>query len=551
MLEWPVMLKRNLVLSLLVLALIALVLRLWGIGFGLPQEYHIDEHFYYPYAWDMGQGQLQLPDQSHGPSLYLGLLLIGQKSMQLAFFPQLSNADFGALRDTNPWPYLLSARLISALAGALTIPIVYLLGRRFRDQGLGLIAAALMTMLFFHVRDSHFGVPDTLTTLFAAATVWLALRAFQTRRARDLLLAGMAAGLATGAKYTTVIVAIAVIVAALLMGMTWRQRFKLLAVTTLGLLAGFVIGYPNLLLNPPIFIKDISFLFARVGEGFEGWRIVPDNSAVFYLDTLVWSTGLAALVLAGIGLVAALLRRRGEDFISISFPLAYFIVMSLSQGHFGRYMLPILPVLVVLVADAAWHILPQLVRRARTPFALKLARPIGIAALLLVFVPNLLNSVRFDWILAQDDTRSLAKQWIETHIPAGSRIAVEWPYHTPPLSNGYEVPPASTREYWTDRVYGFGLADRPIEQYETDGTQYLIATSYIRDIPVIDPQQETRRQRFYAQLPQRFASIQSFSPRCDGGEPAFIFDSVYGPTIDLWNLCYAGPEISIYQVGQP
>ena len=551
MLEWLAMLKRNLVLSLFVLALIGLVLRLWGISFGLPQEYHIDEHFYYPYAWDMGQGQLQLPDQSHGPSLYLGLLLIGQKSMQLAFFRELSNADFGALRDTNPWPYLLSARLVSALAGALTIPIVYLLGRRFRDRGLGLIAAALMTVLFFHVRDSHFGVPDTLTTLFAAATVWLALRAFQTRRARDLLLAGMAAGLSTGAKYTTVIVAIVVIVTALLIGVAWRQRFKLLAVSALGLLAGFVIGYPNLLLNPPIFIKDISFLFARVGAGFEGWRIVPDNSAVFYLDTLVWSTGLAALVLAGIGLVAALVRRRGEDFISISFPLAYFIVMSSSQGHFGRYMLPILPVLVVFVADAAWHILPQLVRRARTPFALKLARPIGIAALLLVFVPNLLNSVRFDWILAQDDTRSLAKQWIETHIPAGSRIAVEWPYHTPPLSNGYEVPPASTREYWTDRVYGFGLADRPIEQYETDGTQYLIATNYIRDIPVIDPQQEARRQQFYAQLPQRFTLVQSFSPRCDEGEPAFIFDSVYGPTIDLWNLCYAGPEISIYQVRQP
>jgi hypothetical protein len=542
------MMHRKFTFVVLTLTGAALLLRLWGIGFGLPQEYHIDEHFYYPHAWSMGQGQLDLPDQAHGPSLYLGLLLIGQKSMQLAFFPRLSNADFGALRDTNPWPYLLSARIISALLGALTIPIVYLLARRYRDPGVGLVAAALMTVLYFHVRDSHFGVPDTLTTLFAAAAVWLSLRAYQTRRARDLLGAGLSAGLATGAKYTTVVVAVAVIAAALLAGTAWRQRAKLLGVAALGVAAGFIIGYPNLLLNPAIFVKDISFLFARVGEGFEGWRIVPDNSALFYLDTLVWSTGLAAVILSGLGLIAALVRHRAEDLILISFPLTYLVVMSLSQGHFGRYLLPILPLTTVLIADTGWRVLPQLIRRQRTPFAVKAAQPVGLAVLLLVFVPNLLNSARFDWVLSQADTRTVAKRWIESNIEASSRIAVEWPYHTPPLSNGFEIPPESTRDYWIDRVYGFGLADRPLEQYQTDGTQYIVATSTIRDIPVIDPQREAQRQEFYARLPQAFTLVQSFSPRCDGGAPAFIFDSLYGPAIDLWNLCYAGPHITIYRV---
>jgi hypothetical protein len=224
------------------------------------------------------------------------------------------------------------------------------------------------------------------------------------------------------------------------------------------------------------------------------------------------------------------------------------VVISLSQGHFGRYVLPILPVTTVLIADAGWHVVPQLIRRRQTPFAVKAAQPIGLAVLLLVFVPNLLTSLRFDWVLAQADTRTLAKRWIEANIEAGSRIAVEWPYHTPPLSNGFEVPPESAREYWIDRVYGFGLADRPLEQYQTDGTQYLIATSYIRDIPVIDPKQEAQRQQFYSRLPEVFPLVQSFSPRCDGGEPAFIFDTLYGPAIDLWNLCYAGPRIDIYRV---
>jgi len=316
------------------------------------------------------------------------------------------------------------------------------------------------------------------------------------------------------------------------------------------LIAGFVIGYPNILINPAAFIKDISFLSIRVGAGFEGWRIVPDNSAVFYLDTLVWSTGLVALILTGLGLLAAIVRRQAAGLILGAFPVLYFITLSLSQGHFGRYLLPMLPFTVVLMADAGWNVLPALIRRAaqNSPRLMRLAQPIGLVALLAVLIPNLLNSVRFDWILTQADTRTLAKQWIESNLAAGTRIAIEWPYHTPPLSNGYEIPPESTREYWLDRVWGFGLADRPLEQYQTDGTQFIIATSFVRNIPVADPQDEERRQQFYAQLPHVFKRIQTFSPRCDGGEPTFIFDQLYGPAVDLWAQCLAGPQIDIYQV---
>jgi len=544
------MLRRRLILVVLALTAAALLLRLWGVGFGLPYEYHIDEHFYYPYAWSMGQGQLELPDQSHGPSLYLGLLLLGQKSMQVAFFPQLSNADFGALRGTNPWPYLLSARLISALLGALTIPIVFLLARRYREYMTGLMAAAIMTVLFFHVRDSHFGVPDTLTTLFTAVAGWLAMRAYQTHKASDVAWAGIAAGIATGAKYTSAIVFVSILLAILLQKITWRRRAGLIAWSVLGLIVGFVIGYPNILINPTAFIKDISFLAIRVSEGFEGWRIVPDNSALFYLDTLLWSTGLVALILTGIGLIAAIVRRKAEGLILGAFPVLYFITLSLSQGHFGRYLLPMLPFTTVLMADAGWNVLPALMHRAAptSPRALRLAQSIGVLAILAVLIPNLLNSLRLDWILSQADTRTVAKHWIESNIAAGTRIAIEWPYHTPPLSNGYETPPESTREYWIDRVWGFGLADRPLEQYQSDGTQLIIASSFIRDIPVADPQDEERRQQFYAQLPRVFKRIQTFSPRCDGGEPTFIFDQLYGPALDLWTLCLAGPQIDIYQV---
>ncbi|MFN8596980.1 MAG: glycosyltransferase family 39 protein [Anaerolineae bacterium] len=547
------------------LTLIALFIRLWGVGFGLPYEYHIDEHFYYPYAWAMGQGRFNLPDQSHGPSLYLGLLLIAQQTAHVMARPDLTSAQFGELITSDPSLALLAGRLVSALAGALTVPIVFLLARRYRDERTGLLAAAIMTVVFFHVRDSHFGVPDAVMVLFTTLTIWLALRAFDTHRPLDFLLAGFFAGQTAAAKYTSALIFVPVILA------IFATRRRLLAsglwllMAGLGFIVGFVSGYPNILLNFSAFVKDISFLWIRVGGGFEGWRIVPDDSGWFYLFTLTWSIGWPMMILSAVGVLDVAARRYAKGWLLISFPIIYCAAMSASRGHFGRYMLPVLPFLAVLTADTGWRVLPQVLgalqrrltdskRRMPSASAPHLStlvfRPasLGIIALLGVIVPNAIDSLRADWIMSQPDTRTQAKQWIEANVPVGTRIAIEWPYHTPPLSNGYEVPPNSQREYWIDRVWGFGLADRLIEQYRTDGTQLLVATSYIRDIPVDDRAQEDNRRRFYAQLPQVFTEIARFSPRCDDGEPNFIFDQIYGPAIDLWQTCYAGPLISIYQV---
>jgi hypothetical protein len=539
---------------LLIIFSVALIIRGWGLNFGLPQAYHIDEHFYYPHAWSMGQGELNLPDQSHGPSLYLFTLLIGQWIVKAIAFPQLSPIDFGALIDTNPWPFLISARAISALAGALTIPFVFWLGRRYRNDRVGLLAAALMAVLFFYVRDSHFGVPDSFMTLFVATAGWLALRSHQTGSKRDFWLAGLAAGLATAAKYTSAFIFIPIIIAALHSSLVTRHSSRITRLLTalFGFLIGFTIGYPNILINFPAFIKDISFLWVRVGGGYEGWSIMPDNSPSYYLNTLTWGIGLPLMILAAIGLIAAIKRHQVADWIMLSFPISYFLAMSVSRGHFGRYMIPLLPWLCIFAIDASLKVLPKLwvgITHRVNAKPDRFAPLIGSIFIALMIVPNAAQSIRFDWLLSQTDTRTLAKDWIEANIPEGARIAVEWPFHAPPLSNGYEVPPSSKRDYWIDLVWGFGLADRPIEQYQTDGTQYVISTSYIQNVPTADAQQQTAREKFYAQLPQIFHEIKTFSPRCDGGPaPDFVFDQVYGPAVGLWQACYAGPLIRIYQV---
>ena len=56
-------------------------------------------------------------------------------------------------------------RTLSALFGTLTIPVIYLLGRRLSGRGAGLIAALILALSPFHVRFAQETRMYTLLTL--------------------------------------------------------------------------------------------------------------------------------------------------------------------------------------------------------------------------------------------------------------------------------------------------------------------------------------------------------------------------------------------------
>jgi hypothetical protein len=151
-------------------------------------------------------------------------------------------------------------------------------------------------------------------------------------------------------------------------------------------------------------------------------------------------------------------------------------------------------------------------------------------------------------LLTRTDTRTQAKAWIEQNIPAGAKIAVDWPTHGPPLATAERPAPDSERAYAISLVGGAGLSERSIDWYRGQGYQYLIASSFIYQIPLVFQEQDQERKAFYASLEREFTEIQTFHPTGDGSEPAFIFDEVYGPAISLWQRKQPGPTLRIYQV---
>jgi len=174
----------------------------------------------------------------------------------------------------------------------------------------------------------------------------------------------------------------------------------------------------------------------------------------------------------------------------------------------------------------------------------------GLAALLTVgaIAQPLSQSVRHDLLLTRQDTRTLAKQWIEDNIPEGVKIAVDWPTHGPPLSTLERAVPHSDKVYDVTAVRGSGLADHPVTWYREQGFDYLIASSFIYNIPLVFEEQNAERRAFYASLDDELALAQEFRPSEGDAEPPFIFDEIYGPAISLWQRERPGPVIRIFRV---
>ena len=295
--------------------MLAAALRLVGVRYGLPLSVlNPDESNIVPRAWRMGHGHLD-PGWYDYPSLLMAVLAPVQ-------------ALFGG-------PSFLAARLVAVALGLGGVGATWWLGRRAYGTGAAIVGAAAVAVATTHVAYSRMAVTDVLLTLAVTCVLALAVGG-------RIEWAGLAVGLAASAKYPGAIAAVPVIVAG------WG-RWKALGRAGALAIVGFALTSPFVLIHAGAAWDDISRVqrLARAGWlGFENDPIAP----LAYLDRLRDAVG-PMLIVAAVGVVAALLRRTKADLILLSFALAYWLTLMPQQAHFERYILPLVPVLAVLAGS--------------------------------------------------------------------------------------------------------------------------------------------------------------------------------------------------------
>ncbi len=159
------------------IALAGFVLRAYDLEH-IPGGFHGDEGEWSDYALRILEGRIVPP------------FVVGwdQHPTLFSYLQAGSMALFG--RDVG------GVRMLSALTGALTLPVVYLLVRRMLGRWAASVATLLLTVSHWHIDFSRLAMNDIQVSLFAALTLLFLYRGIRSRRARDYCLSGLALGVA-------------------------------------------------------------------------------------------------------------------------------------------------------------------------------------------------------------------------------------------------------------------------------------------------------------------------------------------------------------------
>jgi 4-amino-4-deoxy-L-arabinose transferase-like glycosyltransferase len=371
----------------------AAALRLVGIRYGLPYPSLLnpDEQNIVPRAWRMVHGGGANPHFFDWPTLVTYL-----------------HAPFQWWHAS---PSYLTARYVAVAIALAGVAAAWWLGAAAYGTFAGAVAAAVTAVETTHVAYSHAAVTDVPLTTFI--TVALALLVLDRP-----LLAGVAIGISTAAKYPGALLLMPLVV------VTWK-RWRELALSVALAFLFFALASPYVLLRA----GDSWAAFRRVQrEHRRGWLgFEHDHWSGIAFAAHLWH-GLGPLLLvAVIGLVVAFVRRTHRaDLVLASFFVAYYVSLLPLRSHFDRYVLPLVPVCGALAGRL----------RALVP-----------VTLLLLVVP-LTWSIRNDVRLTRTDTRVIAAQWIAAHVPRGARIAAEPSTAVP---SGYTVVPLPLPLPWEPR----------------------------------------------------------------------------------------------------
>jgi hypothetical protein len=546
-------LNRHLCLLISVLFL-SLVLRLWGAGFGLPQRYHIDEPPYVLAALRIATGDLDIAYPYNSPNLFefmlTGLYGLWYVAGWLAGTFS-SPADIAELYQRDPTVFFLLARGLSALLSTITVALVYSLGQHLRGRPVGLLAASLLALTFGHVRAAHYAVTDTLVTSLVVVSLLETVLYAQSHRKRHLALAGLTGGAAVGLKYLPAPVLVPPLLALLEhqgnLDKPQRVHKGMEGILVLGCcsLIGFLFAFPAPLVSLDLFRLQWHQVWTQATGPLGSIRVDSAGAPLYYLKTLVWDLGIPMLVGAIVGFALWLRKRRSTGYLYvIVFVVSYFTGISLVKTAFARYALPLVPPLVLLATKAIVGVV-NLVRRSASALP---AKVVGVILCLMVGGTPAAKSVRHNVLLGRTDTRTLAQDWIDAHVPSGTRIAMQW--YGPALSGANDPEPGCRRTYDVVSIDPFDEHSETydLDTYQTEKVAYLVVNSWGKSFQHKDLTQNQMRERFFLQLEVQAQRVARFQPVQKGEKVPFVFEQIYGPYTSLWKIVRPGPEVEIFAV---
>ena len=519
------------------LTVVAFLLRYWGKDFGLPYFFMADEPS--PHIINSigvlkvsGIKEFFLVNVSLYPRLFWYIVALFYKLCMLSGFPVGFPVQIPATSDwfqmmsfisKNSTFFLGVGRFVGVFFGSATVPLLYYLGKLFKSEKTGLIAASVLTFTFLHVKDSHYLYLDVTATFFVVSFfVFLCLFIIR-KRTVYFLLASVFSGVSIGIKYHLVFLLIPLFLAYIFVSVrnnkgVIRNILNPLFWAGIVLLIFFIfLGNPLPFINLSQFLNEIRNQSATFSSGQMGLT----GSFLYYLyrfkftavfepltyNSLIGDMGIIILVLSIIGMFYSIVK---TDFLRVSlasFVIPFYLFNELQAIKPVRFLIPIVPCIIIFMSVFLVEVSERF----------KLKKYILPVLCVLILLPSAVRVIRFDHLISNKDTRVYTMEWIRENIPIDKVITFYGHSWANPPQVGHDKVIIEFPNYNNGNAVLKHRAPA-LSGYIEEGVDYFIYNGYMYDMQTCPsskkyyPDMARSYEEFYAELESRAPLVWEIKP---------------------------------------
>ena len=404
--------------NIIVLVLFGILIRFWGVTYGLPAVYNSTEYFIAKHALSLGARKTLEPLFFIYPTFYTyfiavlfaGYFLIGSV---IGWFS--GTEDFAIQFLTNPTNFYLIGRFSNGLMIIISALILYKTVRIFLTARLSLLISLIfLTSINIH-HFTFWMVPDAMLILGSVIVVYFMVKLGEAGlNKKSLVFGSLICGLTISVKYNAGFLALGWLLAVgLFIEGDARKKIQTSLQAIGGILFGFIAGTPFWVISFSKFLDGFKMISSQARYSYNFESGIPYIWEIFKFLETEWLLGC---LIIGI-MVVAILRFNKSNIPYLGIILPTFLYVGSWQKKGLDYLLIILPVLIVYLSI-----------ELKKMNWLKKHNKIVLSFFLLVLLMNIPRILYTDFLRSRPDTRQEASQWIIRNLPTGSPLCYDH-YH--------------------------------------------------------------------------------------------------------------------------
>ena len=529
-----------------------IALRIWNVGWSLPELYEEATPFARAWAmWNWGNSGFDLnPHFFHYPAFTFYLQFAVQSIQYLIGSisgAYQNSAAFLQAYQADPTVFIILARLVSILFDAGTIIVVYLFALTIEEKSfaqkpdrkkstfrlLGIFTAIFIVINPLLIQQAHTITVDTPLVFFTTISLLLIYKLYFAPSIKLYVWIGICIGLAAATKYTGAFLFPIAFLAQLLKEQSWKAGLRSLfssrmVIVVISSVIIFFAFNPYILMDTKDFVKDFSFEQEHMATGHLGVDSSTNGFVYYFLKLLPENLGW---VLTGVMLLSTLLligMRKKQYVLLISFPILYLVIISLWNMRVERYILPVVPILLLFASfGMLWFVqmLGKFIPEKTIRQSHLVTIIIALVFLVVVGFSSIQQTLSYQSTASFPDTRTTAKQWLIQQYPQHAAIA-SGPF-------GIHIPKDKFKEFQipftptgAENLYMFYQA----QWYED--FDLLIASDYDYSRFAEDPVKYKDILPYYDSLHSNWTLVHEIKPGTTSRGPTFWFYTHRKPTVD-------------------